>query len=77
MCWAITDTTKWKSSRPLVERDSIDEGMIVHNLRARFLDDKIYTYVGSILVAINPFKRLPLYTLDVLNEYVKSVSGLS
>ena len=61
----------------MVNFNDLSEGPLLHNLRKRFLDDKIYTYVGSILVAINPFKRLPLYTLDVLNEYVKSVSGLS
>ena len=29
---------------------------LLENTRARFADDKIYTYVGDILVAINPFK---------------------
>ncbi len=29
---------------------------LLENTRARFEDDKIYTYVGDILVAINPFK---------------------
>ena len=29
---------------------------LLENTRARFENDKIYTYVGEILVAINPFK---------------------
>jgi len=28
-------------------------------LEARYLQDEIYTYVGHVLVALNPFKRLP------------------
>ena len=34
----------------------LNEGTLLHNLRRRFMSDKIYTYVGEILVAINPFK---------------------
>jgi myosin heavy subunit len=36
--------------------------LILHNLRSRFVADKIYTRIGSIIIAINPFKPLPLYT---------------
>jgi myosin heavy subunit len=36
--------------------------LILHNLRSRFMTDKIYTRIGSIIIAVNPFKALPLYT---------------
>jgi myosin heavy subunit len=29
---------------------------LLHSLRARYARDGIYTFVGSILVALNPFK---------------------
>jgi myosin heavy subunit len=31
--------------------------------------DKIYTYVSSILISVNPFKLLPIYTPEVLESY--------
>lgn len=34
----------------------LSQPTLLENTRARFEDDKIYTYVGDILVAINPFK---------------------
>lgn len=45
----------------LVDLDSFTEGSILHHVRKRFMGDDIYTLVGSILVAVNPFKRLAIY----------------
>jgi len=55
----------------LVLLDSLDEGLILHNLRERFQKDQIYTAIGGILVAINPFKRLPIYSPDRIEAYHK------
>ncbi len=54
----------------LVLLEDMSEGMILHNLRERYFKDQIYCGVGSILIAINPFKRLPLYTPDIIQKYV-------
>ena len=46
----------------LVTLPSVDEAMILHNLQRRFAADEIYTSIGSILISLNPFKPLPLFT---------------
>lgn len=55
----------------LVHLDEFGEGAVVHQLRDRYNDDKIYTSIGTILVAVNPFKLLPIYTAKVIEQYQK------
>jgi len=57
----------------LVDLDAFSEGSILHHVRKRFMDDKIYTYVGSILVAVNPFKSLPIYSAERIQYYRMNV----
>lgn len=46
----------------LVDLDELSEGAILHHIRKRYFDKLIYTFVGPILVAVNPFENLPIYT---------------
>eukprot|EP01137_Pigoraptor_chileana_P030971 Opistho-2@18160 len=46
-----------------------DEGSLLNNIKIRFEKDVIYTYTGSILVAINPFKPVPTYGPDQFRRY--------
>ncbi|OWM84367.1 hypothetical protein CDL15_Pgr021936 [Punica granatum] len=36
----------------------LDEPGVLHNLATRFQLNKIYTYTGNVLIAVNPFQRL-------------------
>uniref|UniRef100_A0A665X3S8 Myosin IXB n=1 Tax=Echeneis naucrates TaxID=173247 RepID=A0A665X3S8_ECHNA len=47
----------------------LNEDRILNNLRTRFHKNKIYTYAGSILIAINPFKFLPIYNPKYVKMY--------
>jgi hypothetical protein len=56
----------------MVHFNDLSESALLHNLRLRFKQDKIYTFVSSILISVNPFKLLPLYTPEVLDSYRQS-----
>ncbi|XP_023674613.2 unconventional myosin-IXb isoform X1 [Paramormyrops kingsleyae] len=47
----------------------LSETTILAALRMRFRQQKIYTYAGSMLVAVNPFKFLPIYNPKSVKEY--------
>ena len=55
----------------LVMLDVMNEPLILYTLKERFQKNGIYTNVGTILISINPYKRLPLYTPQVIDEYMK------
>ncbi|XP_043358564.1 unconventional myosin-IXb isoform X15 [Dermochelys coriacea] len=77
--------SKEKDARRLVERgflpwhqedfddlcnlSNLTETTLLENLKRRFLKHKIYTYAGSILIAINPFKFLPIYNPKYVKMY--------
>ena len=42
---------------------------INENLKKRFEAGEIYTYIGHVLVSVNPFRDLGIYTDQVLNSY--------
>ncbi|XP_071732062.1 myosin-11-like [Rutidosis leptorrhynchoides] len=48
----------------------LHEPGVLQNLRTRYELNEIYTYTGNILIAINPFQKLPhLYDSHMMGEY--------
>ncbi|XP_064649204.1 unconventional myosin-IXAa-like isoform X26 [Lineus longissimus] len=47
----------------------LNEKTLLANLKSRFKDENIYTYVGSILIAVNPFKFFPIYNPKFVKNY--------
>uniref|UniRef100_A0A8R7QUP5 Myosin-J heavy chain n=1 Tax=Triticum urartu TaxID=4572 RepID=A0A8R7QUP5_TRIUA len=48
----------------------LNEPGVLYNLKRRYALNEIYTYTGSILIAVNPFTRLPhLYNEYMMEQY--------
>ncbi|XP_048447849.1 myosin-8-like [Pyrus x bretschneideri] len=48
----------------------LHEPGVLQNLKSRYTINEIYTYTGSILIAVNPFRRLPhLYDNHMMEQY--------
>ncbi|KAK2719040.1 unconventional myosin-IXAa-like isoform X2 [Artemia franciscana] len=53
----------------LCQLPDLNETTLLENLKARFNAGHIYTYVGSILIAVNPFKFYPIYNPKYVKLY--------
>ncbi|EAT34876.1 AAEL012922-PA [Aedes aegypti] len=49
--------------------ENLSEDSFINNLHQRYKRDLIYTYIGTFLVALNPFKPLTIYTPDLVRKY--------
>lgn len=53
----------------LASLDNITEDIVVEQLYRRFVQGQIYTYIGDILIALNPFQDLGIYSEQESNNY--------
>ncbi|KAL5825982.1 hypothetical protein ACOSQ3_017817 [Xanthoceras sorbifolium] len=53
----------------LMQLSYLNEPSVLYNIQYRYKQDKIYTKAGPVLVAINPFKKVPLYGIDYIEAY--------
>jgi myosin-5 len=58
-----------EDTHDLVSLVHLHEASILHALSTRYDKDMIYTATGPILIAVNPFKRLPVYGDDLVRQY--------
>ncbi|XP_045416245.1 myosin-IIIb [Lemur catta] len=60
--YRVEDAEKYCLEDDLVNLEVLDEDTIIHQLQKRYADLLIYTYVGDILIALNPFQNLSIYS---------------
>lgn len=54
----------------LISLSQVNDATILNSSRIRFYQKLIYTSIGAVLMAINPFETIPgLYGIDRINEY--------
>uniref|UniRef100_A0A671L547 Unconventional myosin-Ib-like n=1 Tax=Sinocyclocheilus anshuiensis TaxID=1608454 RepID=A0A671L547_9TELE len=49
--------------------EPLSEDTFIENLKKRFDHSEIYTYIGSVVISMNPYKSLPIYTAEKVEEY--------
>ncbi|XP_025996499.1 myosin heavy chain, muscle isoform X22 [Solenopsis invicta] len=53
---------KFEKAEDMADLTYLNEASVLHNLKQRYYGKLIYTYSGLFCVAINPYKRFPVYT---------------
>uniref|UniRef100_A0A9J7WWJ1 Myosin XVAa n=1 Tax=Cyprinus carpio carpio TaxID=630221 RepID=A0A9J7WWJ1_CYPCA len=53
----------------MTQLEELHEGAVLLNLKKRFERNLIYTYIGSILVSVNPYKMFNIYGTDMVLQH--------
>ncbi|BES99216.1 MyTH4 domain [Nesidiocoris tenuis] len=59
----------------MIKLDDLNESSLLWNLKIRYDKELIYTYTGSILVAVNPYRMYDMYGLDMVKKYESQILG--
>uniref|UniRef100_A0A8C0IMH9 Unconventional myosin-Ia n=1 Tax=Chelonoidis abingdonii TaxID=106734 RepID=A0A8C0IMH9_CHEAB len=56
----------------LVLLDPLSEESLLQNLKERFRHQEIYTYIGNVVISVNPYQPLPIYSPQTVENYRNS-----
>ncbi|XP_076828532.1 unconventional myosin-IXb isoform X2 [Brachyhypopomus gauderio] len=70
-----TAMTQPEDCKDLCNLTVLNERNILNTLHCRFHRNQIYTYASNILIAINPFKFLPIYNPKYVEMYENHILG--
>lgn len=60
----------------LCKLEAINKAALLHTLRVRYGRKEVYTRVARILIAVNPFQPLSIYSSQYVDEYMKAADSL-
>uniref|UniRef100_A0A6I8NSX8 Myosin XVI n=1 Tax=Ornithorhynchus anatinus TaxID=9258 RepID=A0A6I8NSX8_ORNAN len=56
----------------LATLNELNDGSLLYEIQKRYGNNQIYTYIGDILLLVNPFKELPIYSAMVSQLYTNN-----
>ena len=60
----------WQIDTPdLTSLSYVNLPNIIHSLQQRYEAEKIYSLISSVLVAVNPYRQLPIYNSESMLQY--------
>ncbi|KAI8050913.1 P-loop containing nucleoside triphosphate hydrolase protein [Syncephalis plumigaleata] len=68
--WQESFTKRQVGVADLTLLSKVSENTINDNLKQRFENGEIYTYIGYVLISVNPFRDLGIYTDEILQHYI-------
>lgn len=60
---------KFSKVEDMSELACLNDASVLFNLKERYFSGLIYTYSGLFCVVVNPYKRLPIYSENVIEMY--------
>lgn len=70
LCLRDADEDELGGFEDMTRLTYLNEPGVLYNIRRRYALNDIYTYTGSILIAVNPFTKLPhLYDNHMMEQY--------
>lgn len=58
-----------EGTEDLTSLSYLHEAAVLHNIKVRYSRQCIYTYSGIVLIAMNPFQRVPMYSQELVRAY--------
>ncbi|CAG5897084.1 unnamed protein product [Menidia menidia] len=65
----IMHPTSVEGVEDMIKLGDMTEAGLLRNLRLRYRQGSIYTYIGSVLVAMNPYQDFPIYSGQQMKMY--------
>lgn len=53
----------------LILLSTIGEDAVIKNISNMYYEDLIYSYIGNVVISMNPFKDLPIYDQVTIDKY--------
>lgn len=66
---ALSESTAEFGQPDFILVDEISEEAFMANLKKRYERGKVYTYIGEVVISVNPYRRVDIYNDDVVDEY--------
>uniref|UniRef100_A0A6M2DP06 Putative myosin class v heavy chain n=1 Tax=Xenopsylla cheopis TaxID=163159 RepID=A0A6M2DP06_XENCH len=60
---------KFDKVEDMAELTCLNEASVLHNIKDRYYSGLIYTYSGLFCVVVNPYKKLPIYTENIMERF--------